>query len=138
MEGAGVIGAFFGGSLSDRFGRRQLLFIAVIGAPLFLLAFLYTSGWLQGLVLIGLGISALSATPVLMAVVQESFPENRALANGIYMAVGFVLRSIAIIFVGAMGDFYDLRLAFTISAIFCIFALPFIFFLPKATQAVNG
>lgn len=33
----------------------------------------------------------LSVQPVAMAVVYENFPENRAFANGIYMALGLVL-----------------------------------------------
>lgn len=35
--------------------------------------------------LVLLGFTCLSNTPVMMASVQESFPQNRALANGFYL-----------------------------------------------------
>jgi FSR family fosmidomycin resistance protein-like MFS transporter len=65
-----------------------------------------------------------------MAVVQESFPDNRALANGIYMALNFTIRSGAVVAVGVLGDLYGMRLAFTVSAIIPLLGVPFILLLP--------
>jgi FSR family fosmidomycin resistance protein-like MFS transporter len=80
-----------------------------------------------------LGFTALSVTPVIMALVQENVPENRALANGIYMAINFTIQSGAIVLVGALGDMFGLRLAFTVSAIIPLLGVPFIFLLPRRT-----
>jgi FSR family fosmidomycin resistance protein-like MFS transporter len=78
-----------------------------------------------------LGLTALSVTPVIMAMVQESFPENRALANGVYMAVGFSIRSVAVLILGALGDWLGLRWAFAVSAIMPLLGLPLILLLPE-------
>jgi MFS family permease len=70
------------------------------------------------------------ATPVIMAIVQGSFPESRALASGIYMAVAFALRSGVVVLVGLLGDLFGMRSAFYISALVSLLALPVMFFLP--------
>jgi FSR family fosmidomycin resistance protein-like MFS transporter len=131
LEGAGVVGALLGGSLSDRLGRRAILFGSMLATPLLMFAFLAADGWFQVALLVLLGLSALCVGPVIMALVQESLPENRALANGVYMALSFVLRSGAIVVIGAIGDLLSLRTAFAVSATVPLFGLPLLLFLPK-------
>jgi FSR family fosmidomycin resistance protein-like MFS transporter len=131
LEGAGVVGALVGGSLSDRLGRRAVLFASMLTTPLLMFAFLWVSGWLQVPLLLLMGFAALSVGPVIMALVQESSPESRALANGVYMALSFVIRSGVIVLVGVIGDLFSLRVAFTVSAVVTLLGLPFVLFLPS-------
>jgi len=72
--------------------------------------------------------------PVLMALVQESFPENRALANGVYMAVSFVIQSGAVVIMGAIGDLFGLRLAYTASAVILLAGVPLVLLLPARAK----
>ncbi len=130
LEAAGVAGALLGGSVSDRLGRRRVLLISLITTTLFMLVFLELNGWARFPVLLILGLTALSITPVVMALVQESFPDNRALANGVYMALNFTIRSGAVVVVGMLGDLFGMRLAFTVSAIIPLLGVPFILLLP--------
>lgn len=138
LEGAGVGGALAGGWLSDRLGRRRVLFASMLTAPLLMFALLAVQGWLQFPILVLLGFTALSVTPVIMALVQESFPENRALANGVYMAISFAVNSGAVVAVGALGDWLGLRQAFTISAAVPFLGLPLISLLPKRRPPTFG
>ncbi len=135
LELAGVIGALTGGSLSDRVGRRWVLFIAMLTAPVFLFLVLNLNGWILFPVLLLAGFTLLSISPVIMALVQESFPENRAFANGVYMAVSFLVRSAAAVFVGMLGDAFGLRWAFSISAIVMWAGVPLVFMLPRRPKA---
>jgi FSR family fosmidomycin resistance protein-like MFS transporter len=130
LEAAGVVGALLGGSLSDHLGRRAVLWASMLATPFLMFAFLGVQGWFHFLLLLLLGFSALSVTPVIMAVVQESYPENRALANGIYMALSFVLRSVVVLWVGMLGDRFGQRMAFAISAAVPLLGLPLLFWLP--------
>lgn len=133
LEGAGVVGALVGGSLSDRLGRRAVLFGSMLATPLLMFVFLAVDGRLYIPLLLLLGLSALSVGPVIMALVQESLPENRALANGVYMALSFVLRSGVIVVIGAIGDLLSLRTAFAVSAVAPLLGLPLLLLLPRAS-----
>ncbi len=133
LEAAGVVGVLVGGSISDRVGRRIILLISMIATPLLAVAFLLASGVQQIVVLPFLGFFALSTTPVMMAWVQESYPENRALANGIFMAMAFVIRAVAIVILGRVGDIYGLGLGILISAVIMAAGIPLVFLLPGKT-----
>jgi FSR family fosmidomycin resistance protein-like MFS transporter len=131
LEAAGVAGAFAGGWLSDQIGRRRVMGAGLALTFLFAALFLATGGWARYPVLVGLGLSLFSFGPVIMALVQEQFPENRALANGVYMSISFVVRSAAIVAVGAFGDLFGMRTAFVVATALVAFGVPFVLRLPS-------
>jgi FSR family fosmidomycin resistance protein-like MFS transporter len=130
-EAAGIVGTLLGGSLSDRLGRRRVILISLSLTPLLLCAFVLSSGWVRFPLLLILGFVALSVNPVGMALVQESFPENRALAHGVYSGLGFTLRAGAVIVLGTIADMSSLRLAFLISAAIPLLGMPPVLRLPN-------
>ncbi len=136
LEGAGVVGALLSGTLSDRFGRRRVLFVLLVLAPILMILFLYGPTWLTVVALIGLGLTAISPQPVILALVQDEFPEHRALANGTYLALNFVLRAVGIWAVGIIADQYGMSTAFLVAGILAFLSLPAVFFLPKRVAAV--
>jgi len=131
LEGAGVVGALMTGTLSDRFGRRRVLLVLLSLAPLLLLGFLSAPGWLSAPLLIALGLTAISQTPVKMAIVQDNFPNNRAVANGIFMSMNFVIRACAVWIVGLLADQVGLMNAFFWSGLAAFLSLPAVFWLPE-------
>jgi FSR family fosmidomycin resistance protein-like MFS transporter len=131
LQAAAVVGALVGGSLSDRFGRKAVLATMTVAAPGLMFFFLGSRGWMHFPLLLLLGFTVMSGTPVIMALVQESYPQGRALANGIYMALNFLLTAIVTICLGALGDWVGLRMAFTISAVIFLAGLPLIWLLPQ-------
>ncbi len=134
-EIAGVVGALVGGHLSDRIGRKKILLGGIIGTSLMMLVFLRTDGWLLTPVLLALGFTGLSTTPVMLAVVQDNMPENRAMGNGIFIAISFLVRPIAIFGNGLIGDHFGLHTTYFISALIALIAIPFVFRLPDAPDA---
>ncbi|MCB9117953.1 MAG: MFS transporter [Caldilinea sp.] len=136
LEGAGVVGALLTGTLSDRYGRRQVLFVLLAAAPLILALFLFGPSWIIVPALIGLGLTAISTTPVVLAIVQDQFPDNRATANGIFMFLNFLARTIGVVVVGLLADRFGLTVAFTISGLLALFSVPAIFWLPQKQASV--
>lgn len=126
VEAAGIAGAFAGGWISDHVGRRAVLIFGQIAAPLALLAFLGSDGWIRVAILPLIGFSLLAVPPVLMAVVQESFPQSRALANGVYLSMNFAIRSVAAIAYGAFADSHGLTTAMYVAAAAMFAGLPLI------------
>jgi MFS transporter, FSR family, fosmidomycin resistance protein len=131
FEGTGVIGALTTGVLSDRFGRRRLLLMSLVGAPIGFFLFTVTSGGFRFAMLAVTGFTVLSTTPVMLAMVQEKSGNNPAAANGLFMMFSFLARSAIVVIVGWLGDMMGLKTAYIISAALGLFAVPFILKLPQ-------
>lgn len=137
LEGAGVVGALFAGTLSDKLGRvRVLLFLTAVSAIL-MFAFLYAPNWMLVPLLIGLGLTAISPQPVLLAVIQDEFTDNRALANGSYLAVNFTIRAMGIWMIGLLADQMGLESAFLIGSLTMFFGIPAVLWLGKTAESVQ-
>ena len=76
----------------------------------------------------------LSPTAVLLAVVQDSFRQNRALANGLFLMANFVIRSPALWLLGFMADRFGLSTAFLISGLIAFVGVPAVLWLPERRQ----
>ncbi len=131
-EFSGVGGALAGGTLSDRIGRRRMVAGAAILSALLMLIFAHVEGPALIPVLIGLGLTALSVSPVFLALVQDQLPENRATANGVFMLYAFGIRALNVLMVGALGDALGLQTAFIAAALLSLVCLPIIAALPAA------
>lgn len=130
VEAAGIVGALIGGLASDRYGRNKVLTATMSASTLFMLLFLNLKGLPQMAALIMAGFFSLSIAPVIMAIVQETYPQQRSLANGVYMALNFVIRSAATILLGLIGDTISLYWAFMLSAAVMLLGMPLIKKLP--------
>jgi len=129
VEAAGVAGALASGHFSDRFGRRTMIGFSLVGTPVLLVLLVLGPEALRGWLLIPLGISGLSFAPALMAAVQDAFPRDRGLANGMYQAMNFVCRSLVIVAVGALADRMSIGTAFLVCAgapVICLPALAYL------------
>lgn len=136
-ELAGVAGALTGGTLSDRLGRRKTVAIAVVLSAIFMFLFVNTEGLLLVPVLLSLGFTALSITPVFQALVQDQLPENRATASGMFILYAFLIRAINVMIAGFIGDAVGLQTTFMIMAGLSLLSLPIIALLPSSPKLKN-
>lgn len=127
---SGAAGSLVMGALSDRWGRRRVLVLAVGISPLLLLLFLMSNGWLRVVTLLPLGFFALSTTAVMIALVQENSGAHPGTAHGMFIATGFGIRSVMVLAVGALADIMGLHLAFLVCAATGFAALPLLSLLP--------
>jgi MFS transporter, FSR family, fosmidomycin resistance protein len=131
LELAGAVGVLTSGTVSDRLGRRGVLAIVLLVAPVLMLAFLAVRGWATLPLLLALGFTTLSTNPVMMALVQEYGRDHPATANGLFMAVSFTGQSLVIILVGAMADRWGLRATYQWCALLGFAGVAFVLMLPK-------
>ncbi len=136
-QAAGSAGVLVGGSLSDRLGRRAIMLGSTSLTPLLLLVFLRLDGAGQFLILLALGFVAVAFDPVAMALVQESGAQNPALATSLYLALMFLMRSLATVALGALADQVGLHRAFAASAAIFLLGTPLLFLLPGRRSAVS-
>lgn len=130
FEASGVAGVMASGSISDYLGRRKVLLISLVGAPMSLFVFTWFGGWLRFGALLFAGFTILSTTPVMLALVQENASKNPAAANGFFMMASFLARSAIVVLVGFVADHIGLEATYFCSAVMGLAGIPFIFMLP--------
>ncbi len=134
FEAAGVAGVLVAGPLSDYLGRRRMLLISLIGAPISVLLFVFSDNWLRLAALLCCGFLLLSTTPVMLALVQEHAGDNPATANGIFIMIAFVARSSVVVLIGLIADIWSLETAYLVSAVVGVAGIPFILRLPAVSR----
>lgn len=131
VELGGTVGVLLMGLFSDRVGQRNIALGGTVLTALFSIGFLLLQGWMQIVMLLGVGLSAFVANPAYLAMVQSRFTQNRSLSNGIYMSSSFVIRSLVVVLVGMLADHFGMRSVFMGSAAVSLLSVPFILSLPK-------
>ncbi len=126
FEAAGVAGILTMGTLSDHFGRKRMLFFCLVLAPVSLVFFIVSSGWLKFPALIITGFSLLSTTPVMLAMVQEYSKDGSSSANGVFMMISFLARSAVVVLVGFIADQIGLDNTYILCATVGFLGIPFV------------
>ncbi len=138
-ELAGAAGAFAGGSLSDSWGRRQVLIGAQLAAVPLLYASLHGQGWTALAFLVAAGPAMLSSGPVQLAILHEIVPDGRSTATGLYFSFSMICSAVFVVLFGALADAIGLLTAFRLLAFVPLLAVPFALALPetrhRATRA---
>jgi FSR family fosmidomycin resistance protein-like MFS transporter len=130
-QAAASRGVLVGGSLSDRLGRRIVMLASMLLTPLLLFAFLALEGAAQYLMLFAIGFVVVAYDPTALAIIQERAVQNRALASSAYLSLSFLIRSLAVVVVGALGDWVGLRWAYAIGAAIFLLGTPLVWLLPR-------
>ncbi len=138
FEAAGMVGSLTAGTMSDRLGRRRVITISLLIASPLMIAFLLAGGLARLPILLALGFTSLAIMPVLMALMQEQFPENRALANGVFLGFNFIIQSTATVIMGVTADRFGLRSAYVFAAIIPLIGLPLVNLLPKGNRPTTA
>jgi FSR family fosmidomycin resistance protein-like MFS transporter len=138
LEAAGIGGAMVGGWVSDHIGRRPVLLASYLVAPVALVAFVLTDGWVRVPLLVVLGSTLLAIQPVNLALAQEAAPGSRALANGVYLAMSFAVRSVATVGFGALADAFGLDAAFIVAGVVMAAGLPLVLAVPRHGPGAAG
>jgi FSR family fosmidomycin resistance protein-like MFS transporter len=130
-QAAGMLGTLVAGWASDRLGRRTVLLIGAVAGAAGLLGFVAVGAWPRFGLLAVAGAATLSMHPVCMALVQETFPQQRGLANALYLSAVFVISSAAAVGVGILGDAIGLTAAFVVAGLVTLLSVPLLLRLPK-------
>jgi len=105
---AGAAGEYAAGHLSDRHGRKPILFWAMLLATPFLLAFLYAPRSLHLPFLALAGVFLYASNPVGIVAAQECLPGRTGLVTGLVMGFAWGIGGLALGPLGRLADLYGL------------------------------
>lgn len=136
---AGIAGGFIGGTLSDRFGRRNIMFVtATLTAPLYYVyLWLENGSWYVLPALAVAGVVSMATRPIQLALAQEVLPEARGPMAGVMLAFGFVSMSLIALGFGALSDAIGIDVTFWLIPATAFLALPLIAMLPRHGEALK-
>lgn len=131
--GAGAIGGMAGGTLSDRLGRRNVIAGSLLlTAPILYLFLTFAETSVVALVFVVLGgIVGMANRPIQLALAQDLLPEARAQMSGFMLAFNFVVASLVTLGVSGLSDLIGLTTVMWGLPVFSLFALPFVYLLPR-------
>lgn len=138
LQGAGVLGTLVAGPLGDRFGNRRMIRIVSVVTPLLMFAFTQVNPLLGIPILILLGVFLFAPSPILLTVVNSTKGPNKTFVNGVYFTINFLLNSLMVMVMGFLADRLGLNMAYKLSVLGGLLAIPFIWNMKKEGYSEKG
>ncbi len=101
---ANAVGAFLGGPLGDRFGRKIVIWISVLGALPFTLALPYVGLHVGAVLTICIGLVLSSTTSSIIVFAQELVPHRFGMISGMFFGVAFGIGGLGAAALGKLAD----------------------------------
>ncbi|MBI2909078.1 MAG: MFS transporter [Chloroflexi bacterium] len=124
VHGVGILGAPFGGALSDRIGRKPVIMMSVaIPGPFLYLMTVLPFGPALLATLLAMGVALTFRTPVMESLLADTIPAERLAGFlGIYFFLNLEVNGLSTSLVGFLMDALGLNIAFTILAVMALAA----------------
>jgi FSR family fosmidomycin resistance protein-like MFS transporter len=127
---ANAVGAFFGGPLGDRFGRKYIIWLSILGALPFTLALPYAGLVASAVLTICIGLIISSATSSIIVFAQELMPHRFGMISGVFFGVAFGIGGLGAAVLGRVADHMGIAFVYQICAFLPAIGLLAVF-LPK-------
>jgi MFS transporter, FSR family, fosmidomycin resistance protein len=99
-----AVGTLVGGPVSDRIGRRPMIWISILGALPFTLLLPYASLFWTGVLTIVIGLLMASAFPAILVYAHELLPGRVGLVSGMFFGFAFGLGGLGAAAMGRIAD----------------------------------
>lgn len=126
---AGAVGTFLGGPVSDRFGRRNVMLVSMLGTVPFALLLPHANAfWAYPIMLIS-GLLLLSSFSVMVVYAQDLVPGKLGAVTGLATGLAFGLGAIGSAALGGIADQIGIRAMLELTAVlplcgFLVFLMP--------------
>jgi len=104
LLGAVALGTFVGGPLGDRFGRKYVIWISILGVLPFTVALPYAGLVWTGILSVVIGLVLASAFSAIVVYGQELMPGNVGMVAGLFFGFAFGISGIGAAALGHLAD----------------------------------
>jgi MFS transporter, FSR family, fosmidomycin resistance protein len=133
---ANAAGAFFGGPLGDRFGRKYVIWFSILGALPFTLALPYAGLVGSAVLTVFIGLIISSATSSIIVFAQELMPHRFGMISGVFFGVAFGIGGLGAAVLGKLADHTGIAFVYNLCAFLPALGLLAVF-LPKMPKHVR-
>ena len=127
---ANAAGAFFGGPLGDRYGRKYIIWFSILGALPFTLALPYAGLFGSAVLSVIIGLILSSATSSIIVFAQELMPHRFGMISGVFFGVAFGIGGLGAAVLGRLADHTGIAFVYHVCAFLPALGLLAVF-LPK-------
>lgn len=101
---ASAAGTFFGGPLADRYGRRNIIWLSIVGTAPFSLLLPHASLFWSGVLCVCAGFVLSSAFSIIVVYAQELLPGKVGLVSGLFFGLAFGIGGLGSAVLGTIAD----------------------------------
>ncbi|NJB82220.1 MFS transporter [Wenyingzhuangia aestuarii] len=112
--GAVAAGTFLGGPLGDKFGRKYVIWISILGVTPFTLLLPYASLYWVGILSVIIGVILASAFSAILVYATELLPGKVGLVAGLFFGFAFGIAGIGSAVLGKLADLTSIDYVFSI------------------------
>ena len=99
-----AVGTILGGPIGDRFGRKLVIWVSILGVAPFTLALPYANLFWTGVLAIIIGVILASAFSAILVYAQELVPGKVGLISGLFFGLAFGMAGIGSAVLGELAD----------------------------------
>jgi FSR family fosmidomycin resistance protein-like MFS transporter len=132
-----AIGTVIGGALGDRFGRKIVIWVSILGVLPFTLALPYANLFWTAVLTVPIGLILASAFPAIVVYGQELVPFRVGAVAGLFFGLAFGLGGIGAALIGQLADATNIQFVFRVCSFLPVLGL-LAAFLPHIGEARHG
>ncbi len=131
-----AIGAFFGGPLGDRFGRKYVIWFSILGALPFTLALPHAGLFASAVLTVFIGFIISSASSSIIVFAQELMPHRFGMISGLFFGFAFGFGGLGAALLGRVADHAGIAFVYQVCAFLPAIGLLAVF-LPKLPRTAH-
>lgn len=114
--GAVAAGTILGGPIGDRFGRKLVIWVSILGVLPFSLALPHVSLFWTVALSVPIGLILASAMPAILVYAQELLPGRIGLVGGLFFGFAFGMGGLGAALLGEMADHVGIERVYDLCA----------------------
>jgi len=114
--GSVAAGTLFGGPLGDRFGRKYIIWISILGVAPFTMLLPYVSLFWTGVLSVFIGLILSSACSAILVYATELVPGKVGLIAGLFFGLAFGMGGLGSAILGKVADMTSINYVFKVCA----------------------
>jgi FSR family fosmidomycin resistance protein-like MFS transporter len=130
-------GTIIGGPLGDRFGRKRIIWVSILGVAPFSLLLPFAGLLWTSLLTVPIGVILASAFPAIVVYAQELMPGKVGMIAGLFFGLAFGMGGIGSAVLGKLADVTSIGFVFSVCSFLPLIGL-LAGFLPRLEKAPPG